>query len=269
MAAELKTKRVGILNDTPLILAGRKYGSRLLLGTARYPTPDAMMNCLALSGCEIVFVALRHVTEGVPRDGESFQLEPLLNYTIIPNTSGCKTASDALWVAHMWRRFPFSAELIRLDIVRDQTTMEPDIAVTLEAVRLLVRDGFRVLAYTDCDLQHALALQDAGADAVCPRGSPIGAGQGILEPEAIRRIAKEIKLPVLVMGGIGEASDVAFAMELGAAGVVLNTSVARAHDPLRMARAMRSACEAGRQSFLAGRIPEADFANPSSPPGEF
>jgi len=251
--------------DQPLVIAGRTYRSRLLVGTGKYASMEQTRECLKLSGAEIVTVALRRVD--LTTKGEENLLEVLEQgqYTILPNTAGCYTMEDAIKVAHLARELEFGHELVKLEVIGDEKTLMPDVVQTLEATRILVKEGFDVMAYTTDDLVMAKRLQDAGAAAIMPLGSFIGSGRGILNPSNIRMIIEEIEVPVLVDAGVGQASDTAFAMELGADAVLLNTAIAGASDPRKMAEAMRLACEAGRLSYLAGRIPKKRYASASSP----
>lgn len=249
--------------DPPLVLAGRTYRSRLLVGTGRFPSPEIAERSLAESGAEIVTVALRRIDFDRP---EQREIVTMLEgrYEILPNTAGCYTTRDAVRIAMLAREMDLG-RLVKLEVIGDPKTLLPDVVQTLEATRELVREGFAVLAYTNDDPVVAMRLQDAGATAVMPLGSPIGSGQGILNPNNIRLILEALTVPVIVDAGVGAASDVAVAMELGVHGVLLNTAIASAADPVRMARAMRMACEAGRDSFLAGRIPKKRYASASSP----
>jgi len=251
--------------DKPLVIAGRQYQSRLLVGTGKYSSMDVMKQCLKASGAEIVTVALRRVD--LSRKGEENVLEVLEQgkYTILPNTAACYTMEDAIKIAHLARELEFGHDLIKLEVIGDEKTLMPDVVQTLEATKVLVKEGFSVMAYTTDDIVMARRLQDAGASAIMPLGSPIGSGRGILNPSSIRLIIEEIEVPVLVDAGVGQASDTAFAMELGADAVLLNTAIAGAQDPLKMAEAMRKACEAGRLSYLSGRIPKKRYASASSP----
>lgn len=251
--------------DKPLIIAGREYTSRLLVGTGKYSSMAVMKECLKASGAEIVTVALRRVD--LSKKGEENLLDVLEQekYTILPNTAACYTMEDALKVARLSRELEFGHNLVKLEVIGDEKTLMPDVVQTLEATKILVKEGFDVMAYTTDDIVVAKRLRDAGAAAIMPLGSPIGSGRGILNPSAIRIIIEEIEVPVLVDAGVGQASDTAFAMELGADAVLLNTAIAGAQDALKMAEAMRKACEAGRLSYLAGRIPKKRYASASSP----
>jgi thiazole synthase len=249
----------------PLRVRDRVFGSRLFLGSGKYRDYDEMVACWEASGTECVTVAVRRVD--LKHEREKRNLLDVIDrkrFTILPNTAGCYTAEDALRTARLARELGLG-ELVKLEVIADEQTLLPDTAATVEATRTLAREGFSVWAYTNDDPVAAKALEDAGAAAVMPLGAPIGSGLGILNPTNIRVILSRAKVPILVDAGVGTASDVAVAMELGADGVLLNTGVAKARDPVAMARAMRHACEAGRLAFLAGRMPKREFASPSSP----
>ena len=253
-------------HDVPLVLGAHTFTSRLFLGTGKYRTLDLMVEALAASGTQCVTVAVRRLAPGPGgKQGESL-LDRLdrTRYTLLPNTAGCYTAEDAIRTALLAREAGMS-DLVKLEVLGDPDTLLPDPGATLEATRFLVKEGFTVLTYTSDDPVAAMRLEAAGAASVMPAGSPIGSGQGILNPQNIRIIVAKLRVPVIVDAGVGTASDVAVAMELGAAGVLLNTGVASARDPVRMARAMRAACEAGRDALLAGRIPRRTYGAASSP----
>jgi thiazole synthase len=261
--------------DPPLIVAGRRFASRLVVGTGKYKTYAEMAECLAESATDCVTVAVRR-ERIVNAAGENI-LEHLdtSRYTLLPNTAGCFTADDAVRVARLGRELlrdlgNAGSEWVKLEVLGDAKTLLPDPVGTIEATKQLVDDGFAVLVYTSDDPVTAKRLKEAGAASVMPAGSPIGSGQGILNPNNLRICMEYLKdgdptYPVIVDAGVGTASDVAAAMELGVDGVLLNTAIAHAVDPLRMARAMAAACEAGRQAFLAGRIAKKLYATASSP----
>lgn len=251
------------LADKPLVIGGRSFASRLLVGTGKYASMDLMEIALRASGAEIVTVALRRVDFSKP---EEKALVDIIDgkYTILPNTAGCYTKEDAVRICRLARELELG-DLVKLEVIGDPRTLLPDVVATLEATRELARDGFTVMAYTNDDPVMAQRLQEAGAAVVMPLGSPIGSGQGILNPNNIRLILEALTVPVIVDAGVGSASDAALAMELGVDGVLLNTAISGAGDPVRMAHAMRMACEAGRQGFLAGRIPKKRYASASSP----
>ncbi len=261
--------------DAPLRVGGLTLASRLVVGTGKYASYAEMARCLAASGTDCVTVAVRR-ERLVNAAGENI-LDHLdaTKYTILPNTAGCFTAADAVRVARLGRELlrdlgnPGS-EWVKLEVLGDTRTLLPDPVGTLEATERLVADGFAVLVYSSDDPIVARRLKQLGAASVMPAGSPIGSGQGILNANSLRICLEYLKegdpdYPVIVDAGVGTASDVAEAMELGVDGVLLNTAIAHAADPLRMALAMKAACEAGRQAFLAGRIPRKLYATASSP----
>jgi thiazole synthase len=261
--------------DGPLRVGGVTLSSRLVVGTGKYASYAEMARCLAASGTDCVTVAVRR-ERLVNAAGENI-LDHLdaTKYTILPNTAGCFTAADAVRVARLGRELlrdlgnPGS-EWVKLEVLGDTRTLLPDPVGTLEATERLVADGFAVLVYSSDDPVVARRLKQLGAASVMPAGSPIGSGQGILNANSLRICLEYLKegdpdYPVIVDAGVGTASDVAEAMELGVDGVLLNTAIAHAADPLRMAVAMKAACEAGRQAFLAGRIPRKLYATASSP----
>ncbi|MFM8496982.1 MAG: thiazole synthase [Planctomycetia bacterium] len=265
----------GQVLDAPLHVGGLTLQSRLVVGTGKYASYAEMARCLAASGTDCVTVAVRR-ERLVNSSGENI-LDHLdaTRYTILPNTAGCFTAADAVRVARLGRELlrdlgnPGS-EWVKLEVLGDTKTLLPDPVGTLEATERLVADGFAVLVYSSDDPIVARRLKDLGAASVMPAGSPIGSGQGILNANNLRICLEYLKdgdpaYPVIVDAGVGTASDVAAAMELGVDGVLLNTAIAHAADPLRMAAAMKAACEAGRQAYLAGRIPRKLYATASSP----
>jgi len=227
-----------------------------------------MAEALAASGCEVVTVAVRRV------DLSASSAESLLDYidrdryTILPNTAGCFCAEEAIRTAHLAREAGLE-DWVKLEVLADERTLLPDPVETLRAAERLIKDGFRVLVYTSDDPVMARKLQEAGVASVMPAGSPIGSGQGVLNKNNLRIVLEEANVPIIVDAGVGTASDVAIAMELGVDGVLLNTGVAHAQDPVRMARAMRHAAQAGRLAFLAGRIPRRLYAKASSPEKDF
>jgi thiazole synthase len=252
------------LADAPLRLGAHQFRSRLFVGTGKYASFELMARALELSGTQCVTVAVRRVNLA-PGAGPSL-LDHLdrQRYAILPNTAGCFDAATAVRTAELAREL-LGTRLVKLEVLGDPKTLLPDPLGTLEATRELVRQGFDVLVYTSDDPRLACHLEAAGATAVMPAGSPIGSGQGVLNPNAIRILRELVQVPVIVDAGVGTASDVALAMELGVEGVLLNSGIALARDPLRMAAAMRDGCSAGRQAFLAGRIPKKLYANASSP----
>ena len=256
-------------------MAGRTFDSRLFVGTGKYASHELMRDALDASGCRVVTVAVRRERLYNDRGQSLLEFIDLTRYTILPNTAGCFTLDDAVRVARLGRDLLDQlgnpgASWVKLEVLGDRKTLLPDPAATIQATRELVKDGFQVLAYSSDDPIAALRIKDAGAASVMPAGSPIGSGRGIANPANITLCLELLKqgdpdYPVIVDAGVGAASDAAVAMELGADGVLLNTAVAHAKDPVSMARAMRLACEAGRLSYLAGRIPRKLHASASSP----
>lgn len=252
------------MTDTPLVIAGRAFTSRLIVGTGKYPSHAVMAQAHAASGAEMVTVAVRRVDLHA-RGGES-----LLDYIdtgrifILPNTAGCYTADEAVRTAHLAREAGLS-NWIKLEVIGDERTLFPDNEALIEATKRLVQDGFIVLPYTNDDPVACRKLQDAGAAAVMPLGAPIGSGLGIQNANNIRIIREGARVPVIVDAGVGTASDAAIAMELGADAVLMNTAIAGARDPVSMAEAMKHAVIAGRLAWLAGRIPRKMYATASSP----
>lgn len=261
--------------DQPLKVGKFTFSSRLFTGTGKYGTFELMQESLDASGCEVTTVAVRR-ERLIDRDGRNLLDALDLNrYTILPNTAGCFSAEDAIRHARLARELLTNmgnpgADWVKLECLGDPKTLLPDPIDTLKATEILVAEGFQVLVYTTDDPILARRLKQAGAVSVMPAGSPIGSGQGIQNPTNIRIILEYLKdgdpdYPVIVDAGVGTASDVAIAMELGCDGVLLNTAIASAKDPVRMALAMKYACEAGRFAYLAGRIPKKLYANASSP----
>jgi len=250
-------------DDDALVLGGRKFNSRLLVGTGKYRTLEEGREAIRLSGAEIVTVALRRVdlTPGKPNVLDTIDRK---RQTILPNTAGCYTAEEAIRTCRLARELGI-AEMVKLEVIGDQQTLFPDGAATLEAARILVKEGFTVLPYCMDDPILARKLEDAGCAAVMPLAAPIGSGLGIRNPYNLRIILEQAKVPIIVDAGVGTASDAAVAMELGCAGVLMNTAIAGARDPLMMADAMRGAVIAGRRAFRAGRIPRKLYATASSP----
>jgi len=244
-------------------VAGTRLESRLLLGTARYPSRQVLLDALKASGTQLVTVALRRVAVG----GGAENLYDALRragLAILPNTAGCFTARDAVLTAELARE-SLETDLIKLEVIADEDTLLPDVEGLLDAARTLVDKGFRVFPYTNDDPVTARKLEDLGCAAVMPLGAPIGSGLGIRNRHNIELIVERAAVPVVVDAGVGTASDVAIAFELGCDGVLLNTAVARARNPVAMARAVRHAAIAGREAFRAGRIPRKFYAEASSP----
>ncbi len=261
--------------DSSLVLGSHRLKSRLIVGTGKYATFELMRECLAISEADVITVAVRRERLVDASGRNILDFIDLERYTILPNTAGCFTADDAVRTARLGREILSGlnnpgASWIKLEVLGDKKTLLPDPVATLEATRQLVADGFEVLCYTTDDPITARRLKDAGATSVMPAGSPIGSGQGILNPNNIRICLEYLKendpdYPVIVDAGVGTASDVAFAMELGCDGVLLNTAIASAADPASMAEAMKLACRAGYVAARAGRIPKKLYATASSP----
>ncbi len=248
--------------DDELSIAGRSFRSRLLVGTARYPNQQVMLKALEASGAEIVTVAIRRID--LQQRGESILDLLAGRYFLLPNTAGCYTVREAVMTARL-ARDALGTDWIKLEVIGDDETLYPNTPQLIEAAKQLVDEGFKVLPYCSDDPVSCTILEKIGCEAVMPLGAPIGSGMGILNPYNIRLIRERVRVPVIVDAGVGTASDVAVAMELGCDGVLVNTAIAQARDPVRMAEAMRLAVEAGRQAFLAGRIPRRFYAQPSSP----
>lgn len=246
-----------------LVIAGRKFKSRLFVGTGKYSTPEMMIGAIKESGSELVTVAVRRMNiEGQQRTILDYLAE--LNCGILPNTAGCYTAEEAIRTARLARELGIS-DMVKLEVIGDQKTLFPDNEALLEAAKVLVKEGFVVLPYTNDDPIMAKKLEDIGCAAIMPLGAPIGSGLGIRNPYNIKIILETVKIPVIVDAGVGTASDAAYAMELGCSGVLMNTGIAGAKDPIKMARAMKYAVQSGRLAYLAGRIPKKLYANASSP----
>jgi thiazole synthase len=250
--------------DEPLVIAGREMRSRLMVGTGKYRTNAEMVAAIEASGAEVVTVAVRRVDLDRTKDeGVLYHLDPE-RFLLLPNTAGCYTAEDAVRYSRLARAAGFT-DWVKLEVIGDQETLLPDVEATLRAAKELVAEGFKVLAYTNDDLITALRLEDAGCAAVMPLASPIGSGLGLVNPYNVRTIKGRLSVPVIVDAGVGTASDAAVTMEQGVDGILMNTALAEAEDPVRMARAMRLATEAGRLAYLAGRMPRRERAVPSSP----
>jgi thiazole synthase len=257
-----------LLSQDSYQINGKTFTSRLLVGTGKYPTNESMAECLEASGTQIVTVALRRVNLNAKGEKTLLDFIDPKKYTLLPNTAGCYNAEEAIRVAHLARATGIS-DFVKLEVLFDEKTLLPDPIGTLEAATVLVKEGFTVMAYTSDDPVMAQKLEQVGVHAVMPAGSPIGSGQGVLNPNNIRIILEKLKCPVLIDAGVGSASDVAVAMELGVVAVLLNTAIAHAKDPLKMAYAMKNATEAGRLSYLAGRIPKKLYAQASTPQKDF
>jgi len=252
------------MDDKPLEIAGRVFQSRLIVGTGKYRSNREMVDAIRASGAEMVTVAVRRVDlDRSHEEGILHHLDPE-EFFLLPNTAGCYTVEDALRYARLGQAAGMS-EWVKLEVIGDERTLLPDTAATLEAAKALVAEGFKVLAYTNDDLITALKLEDAGCAAVMPLASPIGSGLGVVNPYYIREIKRRLTVPVIVDAGVGTASDACVTMEQGVDGVLMNTAIAAADDPVTMATAMRLATRAGRAAFLAGRMPSREIAVPSSP----
>jgi len=247
-----------------LIIAGREFNSRLMVGTGKYASFQQMAQALEISGAEIITVAVRRVNIS-DRSQESLldYIDPK-RYTLLPNTAGCYTADDAIRTCRLAREAGLS-DFVKLEVLGDEKTLFPDNEELLKAAAVLIKEGFTVLPYCSDDVTVCRKLQDLGCAAVMPLGAPIGSGLGIRNPYNIRIILENISIPVIVDAGVGAASDAAIAMELGCDGVLMNTAIAGARDPIAMAKAMKLAVQAGRLSYKAGRIPRKLYANASSP----
>ena len=245
-------------------VAGRKFSSRLLVGTGKYRDFEETARAIAASGAEIVTVAVRRVNLSDPSQPMLVDYVSPKTYTYLPNTAGCYTADEAVRTLRLAREAG-GWDLVKLEVLGDQKTLYPNMPETLAAAEVLIRDGFKVMVYCSDDPIQAKKLEDMGCVAIMPLGSLIGSGLGIMNPINIRLIKESVAVPVLVDAGVGTASDAAVAMELGCDGVLMNTAIAAARDPIRMARAMKLAVEAGRLAYLSGRMPKKMYADPSSP----
>lgn len=252
-------------NDA-MVIAGQRYLSRLLVGTGKYKDMEETRLAIEASGAEIVTVAVRRTNIG-QNPGEPNLLDVITpdKYTILPNTAGCYTAEDAVRTCRLARELLDGHDLVKLEVLGDQKTLYPNIVETIKATETLVKDGFKVMVYTNDDPIVAKQLEEMGCVAVMPLGSLIGSGLGILNPHNIKLIMEAANVPILVDAGVGTASDAAIAMEMGCEGVLMNTAIAGASNPILMASAMRKAIEAGREAFLAGRMPRKRYASASSP----
>jgi thiazole synthase len=255
-----------VLADDKLVIAGKAYASRLIVGTGKYASYAQNAEAAEAAGAEIVTVALRRVN--VADKGSERLIDHLdpKRFTYLPNTAGCYTADDAVRTLRLAREAG-GWNLVKLEVLADQKTLYPDMEETLKAAKALISDGFQVMVYCSDDPVYARKLEDAGCCAIMPLGSLIGSGLGVQNPVNIRLIVEQARVPVIVDAGVGTASDAAIAMELGCDGVLMNTAIAAAKDPIRMARAMKHAVIAGREAYLAGRMPKKRYADPSSPLG--
>lgn len=255
-------------NDDPLIVAGKRYRSRLLVGTGKYRDLEETRRAIETSGAEIITVAIRRTNIGQnPKEPSLTDVLPPSKYTYLPNTAGCYNADDAIRTCRLAREILDGHELVKLEVLGDEKTLYPDIPQTLDAAKVLVKDGFKVMVYTNDDPIVAKRFEELGCVAVMPLAAPIGSGLGIRNPYNIRFIVEAAKVPILVDAGVGTASDAAIAMELGCDGVLMNTAIAAAQNPIAMAGAMKKAIEAGREAYRAGRMPRKQYGTPSSPVG--
>lgn len=253
-------------NDDRLVIAGTAYGSRLLVGTGKYKDLEQTRLAIAASGAEIVTVAIRRTNIGQnPGEPNLLDILPPSRYTILPNTAGCYNADDAVRTCRLARELLDGHNLVKLEVLGDEKTLFPDVTETLKAAEILIKDGFQVMVYTTDDPIIARRLEEMGCVAVMPLAAPIGSGLGIRNPHNIRLIIENARVPILVDAGVGTASDAAIAMELGCDGVLMNTAIAAAQNPILMASAMKKAIEAGREAYLAGRMPRRAYACASSP----
>lgn len=252
--------------DKKLVIAGKSYQSRLIIGSGKYKDFEENKAALVASGAEMITVAIRRVNLGQNRD-EANLLDTISpdDYTILPNTAGCYSADDAVRTCRMARELLDGHRLVKLEVLGDKKTLYPNVTETLVAAEALVKDGFDVMVYTSDDPLIARRLEELGCVAVMPLGAPIGSGLGIRNPYNIRMILEQAQVPVIVDAGVGTASDACIAMELGCDGVLMNTAIAEAREPERMAVAMRLAVESGRAAWLAGRMPRRLYASASSP----
>lgn len=257
---------IGGGQDDGFVIAGQNFKSRLLVGTGKYKDMEETRLAIEASGAEIVTVAIRRTNIGQHTD-EANLLDVIApeKYTILPNTAGCYTANDAIRTCRLGRELLAGHSLVKLEVLADQKTLFPDVAETFKAAELLVKEDFQVMVYTNDDPIAAKRLEDIGCVAVMPLAAPIGSGLGIRNPYNILTIVENAKVPILVDAGVGTASDAALAMELGCDGVLMNTAIANAQNPVLMATAMNKAIQAGREAFLAGRMPKKRFASASSP----
>jgi thiazole synthase len=251
-------------DDDRLVIAGRHYQSRLLVGTGKYKDFAETARAIEASGAEIVTVAVRRVNITDPKQPMLVDYVSPKRYTYLPNTAGCFSAADAVRTLRLAREAG-GWDLVKLEVLGDQKTLYPNMTETLSAAELLVREGFKVMVYCNDDPIAAKRLEEMGCVAIMPLAAPIGSGLGIQNPVNVRLIVEQSSVPVLVDAGVGTASDATVAMELGCDGVLMNTAIAEAKDPIRMARAMKLAVEAGRLAYLAGRMPKKRYADPSSP----
>lgn len=260
----MNVQSVAIAEDKPLVVAGRTLRSRLIIGTGKYRSYRQNAEALRASGAEMVTVAVRRVNLTNPQEERlTDQIDPK-EFIYLPNTAGCFTGEDAVRTLRLAREAG-GWDLVKLEVLSDPKHLYPDMEETLRALKMLKKEGFEVMVYCSDDPVYARKLEEEGAAAIMPLGAPIGSGLGIQNPVQIRLILEAAKVPVIVDAGVGTASDATIAMELGCDGVLMNTAIAEAKDPVRMARAMKHAVIAGREAYLAGRMPKKRYADPSSP----
>lgn len=254
------------MSDKPLVIAGKEYSSRLLVGTGKYKDLQETQDAVEESGTEMVTVAIRRTNIGQnPGEPNLLDVVPPEKYIILPNTAGCFNAEDAIRTCRLARELLDGHKLVKLEVLGDQKTLFPNVMETFKAAETLLKDDFDIMVYTNDDPIIAKEFEDMGCVAVMPLAAPIGSGLGIRNPYNILTIIENAAVPIIVDAGVGTASDAAIAMELGCDGVLMNTAIAGAKDPVLMASAMKKAIEAGREAFLAGRIPRKRFASASSP----
>jgi thiazole synthase len=251
-----------------LVIGGKTYRSRLLVGTGKYRDLDETRRAVEASGAEIITVAIRRTNLGQnPNEPNLLEVLPPSRYTYLPNTAGCYSADEAVRTCRLARELLDGHDLVKLEVLGDEKTLYPDVPQTLQAAEVLIKDGFKVMVYTNDDPIMARRFEELGCVAVMPLAAPIGSGLGIRNPYNIRFIVEAAKVPVLVDAGVGTASDAALAMELGCDGVLMNTAIALAENPVLMASAMKKAVEAGREAYRAGRMPRKQYGSASSPLG--
>ncbi|GAB4303069.1 MAG: thiazole synthase [Thiohalomonadaceae bacterium] len=252
--------------DDPLVIAGKTYRSRLLTGTGKYKDLDETQRATEAAGAEIITVAIRRTNIGQnPGEPNLLDVLPPDRYTYLPNTAGCYNVDDAVRTCRLARELLDGHDLVKLEVLGDEKTLYPDVVATLKAAEILIKDGFKVMVYTSDDPIVAKRLEEMGCVAVMPLAGPIGSGLGIQNRYNILEIVQNAQVPILVDAGVGTASDATIAMELGCDGVLMNTAIAQAKDPVLMASAMKKAIEAGREAFRAGRMPRKRYASASSP----
>jgi thiazole synthase len=264
MSGEAKTEAKATPVDRPLVIAGHTFKSRLFIGTGHYPSLEVMKRCHEESASELVTVAVRRLDLQAKGEASLMHWIDTNRMKLLPNTALCYTADEAVRTCRLAAELGMS-QWVKLEVLGDPRTLFPDVEQTVQAAKILVKEGFTVLPYTSDDPITARKLEDAGCAVVMPLAAPIGSGLGIRNPHNLQLIRETVKVPVIVDAGVGTASDAALAMELGCDGVLMNSAIAKAQDPVRMARAMRLAIEAGRDAFLAGRMPRKSYGSASSP----